>query len=188
MVVEDDPVMRKLTARILEDLDHQPEIHPDGDDAWQAILADPPRIVISDWVMPRMDGLALCTHVRSRKDLPYIYFILVSATRQNAADFRHAVGQGVDDFLSKPLDPDRVWARLHVAQRILTFTTQIGIMGKLIPICSYCRKIRNDEDYWDQLDSVIQQQTGTTFSHGVCPECYERVLREEGLEEPPGPR
>ena len=185
LVVEDDPVMQKLTARILRDLDYQPDVYADGELAWRAILDDPPRIVISDWVMPNLDGLQLCERVRARKDIPYTYFILVSAARQTPEDFRNAVARGVDDFLSKPLDPDRVWARLHVAERILSFTAQIGIMGRLIPICSYCRKIRNDEDYWDQLESFIQQQTGSTFSHGVCPDCYQRIMREEGVPEPP---
>ncbi len=183
LVAEDDKVTTRIILKIIESLGHQAEAYADGDKAWAAYLENPARVVISDWVMPKMDGLALCQNIRKHKDSPYTYFILVSATRQSPDDFRNAVAHGVDDFLRKPLDPDIVWSRLYVAERILGFTKQIGEMGRLIPICAYCKKIRNDHDFWDQVESYIHQHTGDTFSHGICPECYQRIMKEEGLDQ-----
>ncbi len=179
--VDDDPVMRALTRRILQRLGHEPEVFPDAEQAWSAILQRPPRVVISDWIMPQLDGLGLCERIRSRKNVPYTYFILVSAGIEDPGNFDEIFQRGVDDLLTKPLVPQQVWARLHVAERMLNINQQLGAMGKLIPICSYCKKIRNDEDYWDQVETYIQQQTGGTFSHGICPECFERVINEENL-------
>ncbi len=179
--VDDDPVMRKLTHRILTKLGYLPEVFPDAEQAWNAILQRPPRIVISDWIMPQLDGLGLCERIRARQNVAYTYFIIVSADNEDPGVFQEFFDRGIDDLLTKPLVPHQVWARLHVARRMLNINQQLGAMGKLIPICSYCKKIRNDEDYWDQVETYIQQHTGGTFSHGVCPECFERIMRDEKL-------
>jgi hypothetical protein len=82
----------------------------------------------------------------------------------------------VDDFLTKPLDFSELWTRLRVAQRILRYTTQVRQLEEMLPICSYCKKIRDDRNYWQQLESYIGERTGSDFSHSVCPDCYTQVL------------
>jgi hypothetical protein len=71
--------------------------------------------------------------------------------------------------------------RLRVAERILRFTTEIGQLQALIPICAYCSKIRNDKNYWQLVETYIKEQTGSNFSHGICPECTDKYLA--GLKE-----
>jgi sigma-B regulation protein RsbU (phosphoserine phosphatase) len=70
--------------------------------------------------------------------------------------------------------------RLRVAERILGFTSEIRQLKDLIPICAYCRKIRNDGNYWQMVETYISEQTGSNFTHGVCPACAETWLA--GLE------
>ena len=66
--------------------------------------------------------------------------------------------------------------RLRVAHRILEFTTQIRQLKELIPICMYCKRVRDDSDYWQQVESYIHECTGSNFSHGICPECFNKQM------------
>jgi len=83
---------------------------------------------------------------------------------------------GIDDFLTKPLDREAIMMRLRVAERILEFTTQIRQLKELIPICMYCKRVRDDTDYWDQVETYIHTHTGSNFSHGICPECFDKQM------------
>jgi sigma-B regulation protein RsbU (phosphoserine phosphatase) len=174
LIVEDDPVSRKILHRNLTRLGCTVLQASDGAEAWAILQREPVRIVVSDWMMPEMNGLDLCRHVRERADGNYTYFILLTA-RQGEDDYREAMAAGVDDFLTKPLERSELMIRVMVAKRIIKFATQARQLKMLLPICMYCKKIRNDGDYWEKIDEYIHENTGTDFSHGVCPDCYEKV-------------
>ena len=137
------------------------------------------RQIISDWLMPGIDGLELCRRVRKRADTEYTYFILLTANAQGKDEYFEAMQAGIDDFLSKPMDRDTVWMRLRVAERILRYTKEISNLESMLPICSYCKKVRDDNNYWQQVESYIQQQTGASCSHSVCPSCYESIVKPQ---------
>ena len=65
---------------------------------------------------------------------------------------------------------------VRVAERILEFTTQIRVLKELLPICMYCKRIRDDSDYWQQVESYIHTHTGSNFSHGICPDCFQKEM------------
>jgi hypothetical protein len=88
------------------------------------------------------------------------------------------MGAGIDDFLAKPLDREAILMRLRVAERILDFTKQIRALKELIPICMYCKRVRDDADFWQQVESYIHTHTGSNFSHGVCPDCFETQMSD----------
>jgi hypothetical protein len=67
--------------------------------------------------------------------------------------------------------------RLHMAERILRYTAEISLLQDLVPMCSYCHKIREGADYWERVDTYISARTGTHFSHGICPLCYEKEVK-----------
>jgi hypothetical protein len=69
--------------------------------------------------------------------------------------------------------------RLCVAERILEYSRQIRLLKELLPICMYCKKIRDDGNYWEQIESYIHAHTGSHFSHGICPECMGREFGAE---------
>ena len=150
----------------------------DGAEAWEKLLTQPVSVVVSDWMMPELDGLQLCRRIRELTDRDYTYFILLTANHAKRENLAVAMDAGIDDFLQKPLDREEIWMRLRVAERILAFTRQIRQLGELLPICAYCKKIRDDGTYWKQFESYIQEHTGANFSHGVCPDCFEQQLQE----------
>ena len=122
----------------------------------------------------------------------YTYFILLSNQSATGENLDQAITAGVDDFLAKPAKVAELKARLHVAERILNYATQVRQLQEIIPICGYCRKLRDDENYWSQVEEYIGKQTGASFSHGVCPDCYDNVLvpqmQKLGVEPPPYPQ
>lgn len=176
LIAEDDLVSAKVLGGLLQRLGYQVTTARDGDEAWAIFQADPTRLIVSDWMMPGTDGLALCEKVRAHRAIPYTYFILLTANRTTAENYKLAADAGVDDFLTKPIDREALQMRLHVAARILKFTAEIRKLKELIPICVYCRKVRDEEDYWQQVETYIQTETGSRFSHGACPDCYEKEM------------
>ena len=176
LIAEDDPVSVKILQFTLEHYGHEVVAAADGEEAWQIFDHDPVRVVVSDWMMPKVDGLELCKKVRSRPKTDYTYFILLTAINTGRENLRKAMDAGIDDFLTKPLDREAVLMRLRVAERILEFTTQIRQLKELIPICMYCKRVRDDQDYWQQVESYIHAHTGSNFSHGICPECFNKQI------------
>lgn len=179
LAVEDDAVSRAVLRQALRRLGHETVEAADGEAAWEALQAEPFRVVVSDWMMPKVDGLELCRRIRQRPDAEYIYFILLTSRDATEQNQREAADAGVDDFLTKPLDLPELWTRLRVAERILKYTTQVRQLEEMLPICSYCKKIRDDQNYWQQIEGYISERTGSDFSHSVCPDCYQRVLVPE---------
>lgn len=178
LVADDDPVAAKILQRALEFYGHQVIVTADGTEAWEAFDREPVRLVVSDWIMPGIDGLALCQKIRERPKTPYTFFILLTSQETGPENYDLAANAGVDDFLTKPLDRPTIQMRLRVAERILLYTTEIRQLKDLIPICAYCRKIRNDDNYWQMVETYIGEQTGSNFTHGICPECSKNLLAE----------
>jgi CheY-like chemotaxis protein len=184
LVAEDDLVSAKVLGTVLRRLGYDVVMAADGAEAWRLFDAEPTRLVVSDWMMPGLDGLALCDKVRGRGGIPYTYFILLTANQTTPDNYTLATDAGVDDFLTKPIDRAALQMRLRVAERILTFTAEIRQLKELIPICVYCRKVRDEKDYWEQVETYIQKETGSRFSHGACPECCEREIAALSLDGP----
>ena len=176
LAVEDDAVARAVLRQALRCLGHEVVEAGDGEAALEVLQTEPVRVVMSDWMMPRADGLDLCQRIRKRAGAEYIYFILLTSRDATAENQTAAADAGVDDFLTKPLDLPELWTRLRVAERILRYTTQVRQLEEMLPICSYCKKIRDDQNYWQQLEGYISERTGSDFSHSICPDCHTRVI------------
>jgi len=175
LIAEDDDIASRVLEAALLKLGHEPLLATDGEAAWSMLQAQPARVIVSDWRMPLLDGLELCRRVRARRG-EYVYFILLTQMAATEKNLREAMEAGVDDFLGKPIDPSQLWMRLRVAERILGFTTEVQQLESFLPICGYCKNVRDDKNYWQRIEQYLKDRTGTDFSHGVCPDCYDRVL------------
>ena len=177
LIAEDDAVSAKILQFALESAGHEVIVTATGEEAFAAFDHTPVRVIVSDWMMPGLDGLDLCRQVRARPKTEYTYFILLTAIHTGRENLRKAMDAGVDDFLPKPLDREAIMMRLRVAERIIEFATQIRQLKELIPICMYCKKVRDDANFWQGVESYISEQTGSNFSHGICPECFEKHVK-----------
>jgi len=175
LAVDDDAVAALLIEAVLKSLGHDVTLASGGENALVAIGTRAIRLVVSDWQMKGGDGLDLCRRVRATGG-DYVYFILLTQREPSEENERLAMEAGVDDFLTKPVNARELRMRLHVAERILGYTKQVQQLESFLPICSYCKKVRDDRDYWQQIEGYIESRTKTQFSHGICPECYRQIM------------
>ncbi len=177
LIADDDATARNFLHAALRRLQHECVVVPDGRAAWEAYQAVQPSLVLADWVMPGLSGLDLCRMIRAERRQRYTYVILVTAL-SGKGSYLEGMDAGADDFVTKPFDLDEMAARLRVAQRIISLQTQIKQLHGLLPVCSYCRRIR-DDDGWSSLEEYVGRRTEVLLSHSICPSCYHDKVAPE---------
>jgi phosphoserine phosphatase RsbU/P len=192
LIAEDDAVSRRILETLLRNWGHEVVTMLDGEDAWQALRApDAPALAILDVMMPGVDGLEVCRRVRDLGGASPPYIIMLTA-RHGARAIVDGMEAGADDYLTKPYDRDELRVRVQVGVRIVELQTRLAgrvteLEGALehvrqlqgiLPICSYCKKIRGDQDYWQTVESYIADHSEAEFSHGICPNCYETTVKD----------
>ncbi len=201
LVAEDEAVSRRTLEATLQKWGYEVLVVGDGTQATQLLEAEnAPELAILDWMMPGMDGVEVCRKVRKTLRTHPTYIILLTA-RGGRADVVTGLEAGADDYITKPFDAEELRARVQVGGRVVQLQrslanrvrelevalTRVKQLQGLLPICSYCKKIRNDGNYWQQVESYIAERSEAEFSHGICPDCFERFVKPE-LEKMPDPR
>lgn len=170
LIAEDDTVSSYVLAARVRKMGHEVLTAADGNCAWATYQREHPRLVITDWMMPEMDGLELCRRIRSVEHRAYTYIVLLTALSGREKYFE-GMDAGADDFVTKPLETDGLQARLRVAERVVNLQQDVNRLEGLLPICAYCKKIRDGADVWHPLESYMGEKTETAFKHTLCPEC-----------------
>jgi diguanylate cyclase (GGDEF)-like protein len=128
LIAEDDTTSRLLFAATLRKLGHAVTAVENGQKAWEAWRAEAHPLLISDWMMPDMDGLQLCRMIRAEPSLQYTYIILLTAL-DSKGSYLEGMNAGADDFIIKPFDEEHLAARLRVADRILALHQKLHIQA-----------------------------------------------------------
>ena len=195
LIADDDATLRfGLTAQ-LQKWGYEPVVCEDGESARAVLTGDePPRLAILDWSMPGTDGVALCREIRATPALASIYVVLLTA-RDRMDEMVAGLEQGADEYIVKPFEWEVLRARLQsgmriaqlqrsLAQRVEELQSALSTVKQLsglLPICSYCKRIRRDDNYWQQLEAYIAEHSEADFSHGICPPCFEKAKKEYGF-------
>jgi len=192
LVAEDDLVSRRVLTATLEKFGYEIIVATDGAEAWAALQSkDAPKLAILDWMMPEIDGAELCRRVRAKPTETPPYLILLSA-RSDKADVVAGLDAGANDYLTKPFDSTELRARVQVGAHVLELQNNLAVrvgeleaalsqvkqLQGLLPICSYCKKIRDEKNYWQRVDNYLSEHTDVRFSHGICPDCYQNAMAE----------
>jgi phosphoserine phosphatase RsbU/P len=195
LIAEDESVSRRMLEATVSKWGYEVSLACDGNEAWTQLQhpASPPLLIL-DWQMPGIDGIDLCRRIRERRELSSLYVILLTS-RDTKKDLVHGLEAGADDYVTKPFDPEELRARLHVGTRVIGLQHALAerveeleaalyrekqLQG-LLPICCYCKKIRDDSNYWHQVEAYMAQHAQVQFSHSVCPECTEKFKKDMGL-------
>jgi DNA-binding response OmpR family regulator len=196
LIAEDDPISRRVLEAALAKWGYDVVVTCDGVEAWQGLRAkDAPKLAILDWMMPGIDGITICRKARESPDPQPTYIILLTA-KGRREDTVEGLQAGADDYVTKPFDREELHARVQVGVRIVELQgnltnrvrdledalSQIKHLQGLLPICSYCKKIRDDQNYWQQVEKYITEHSEVQFSHGICPDCYEKFVKPELME------
>ena len=176
LVADDEVVARVLLESMLRRLGHEAVSVSDGEAAWEAFRDESFQVLISDWRMPGLDGPELCFRIRERSWARYPYLILITALDKKG-HYQEGMNAGADDFLSKPVDPAEVAARLRVAERVVGLSTENQQLRALLPTCPTCNKIRDENNQWMPLEKFAAKRTGAEFRQRSCPECLAGVAK-----------
>lgn len=193
LIAEDSLVARRLLESTLRRWGHEVVATADGSEAWQAMQASgAPPLAIVDWVMPGMEGPELCRRVRQTPEISSLYLILLTA-KGTPEEIVAGLAIGADDYLVKPFNPEELRARVDAGRRIVELQqsladriheleaalSQVKRLHGLLPICAYCKKIRDDKSYWQEVEGYITKHSEAQFSHAICPGCYEKRVKPE---------
>ena len=191
LIAEDDLTSRRILEAILAKWNYEVIATSDGLEAWQALQTEnAPPIAIIDWMMPGMDGVDFCRKIRQTQTLTSTYIILLTSKAQQE-DVVAGLEAGANDYIRKPFEREELRARIRVGERVVELQTaladrvkmleeaiiKIKTLQGLLPICSYCKKIRNDQDYWQQIETYVAEHTQAEFTHGICPDCLEKHIK-----------
>ncbi len=193
LIADDEATTRHLIQVTLGNWGFEVLTAEDGTEALRILQgSNSPEIALVDWVMPGVDGLEVCRRMRAALPDAPSYIILITA-RGGLENVVQGLEAGADDYVTKPFDPRELRARLHAGARVVQLQKallqrnqelvealkRVKQLQGLLPICSYCKKIRNDRNYWEQVDAYVASHSEAQFSHGVCPDCFEVHLRPQ---------
>ena len=193
LIAEDDTVSRRLLEATLIRWGYEVVVASDGVEAWEALQGDDaPSLAILDWMMPGLDGLEICRRIRKMPSSTPPYLILLTA-KGGREDLVTGLEAGANDYVTKPFNREELRARVQVGVRMLELQqhladrvraleealARVTQLQGLLPICSYCKKIRDDQNYWQQVESYIAEHSQAQFSHSICPDCYEKLVKPE---------
>ena len=192
LIAEDDPVARELLGIFLKEWGYDVLMSGNGNEAWDMLNKHDISIALLDWIMPGKEGIDICREYRKLNDRTYLYIIIITA-KDNREDTVTALNAGADDYIKKPFDENELKSRIQSGERIYRLKTrledkvkelekaikEITELRNLLPICSYCKKVRDDHDYWHQVENYLHSYAGIDFTHSVCPDCMEKYVEPE---------
>ena len=196
LIAEDELIIRTLLGDVLKKSGFEAIKVSNGAEAWNLMQQpDAPPLAILDWMMPGLDGLEVVRRIRAKPTSRPPYLILLTA-RDSKVDLVTGLQAGANDYVSKPFDPRELMARVAVGQRMIDLQDmlaarieelrraleEIKTLRGILPICANCKKIRDDQGYWQQVEVYVHDHTDAQFSHGICPECI-RKLYPDMIEE-----
>jgi DNA-binding response OmpR family regulator len=189
LIAEDDATSRIVLATVLTKDGYDVTATDDGGAAWEVLQRpDAPRLAILDLMMPGIDGLDLVRRVRAIPSTAPPYLIIVS-TKSEKADVISALDAGANDYLTKPFDPGELRARIEVGRRMIEMRfelnekvdelkqalAEVRTLKGIVPICANCKNVRDDQGYWNRVESYLNEHTEADFTHAVCPDCMKRL-------------
>ncbi len=181
LIVDDEKFNIKVLTEFLQN-DYMIMVAKTGEQALKAIQSQtPPDLVLLDILMPEMDGYEICKRIKTDPKSKHIPVIFVTAVSE-AMDAAKGFDLGAVDYITKPFNPVTVQARvnthiqLHTAMRDLKAALeQVEQLSGLLPICAKCKKIRDDKGYWNEVDFYLEKNSQAKFSHGMCPDCSDKL-------------
>jgi len=200
LIAEDEPITRRTLAAALANAGYDVLATADGVAALKALRsADAPKLAVLDWMMPGLDGVEVIRMVRATPAALAPYLIILTA-KEELEDVVAALESGANDFVIKSHDIRELVSRVRVGERVVGLQTELARRAEeaekalahikrlqgLLPICCYCKKIRNDQNYWQEIEHYIHEHSEADFSHGICPDCFEKILKPQMEKHPPG--
>lgn len=167
LAVDDNPKNLQFLSKLLTEEGYEVGVAQDGLQAINFVTKNQPTLILLDIMMPEMDGYEVCRELKSNMITRHIPIIFLTA-KTDTKDIVKGFEAGGVDYILKPFSSEELLARVktHV---------ELNRLRGMLPICSKCKKIRNEDDLWQQIDRYIEEHSEILFSHGLCPECMKNM-------------
>jgi len=187
--VDDDSINLKLIHSVLDQAGFQKlRLFFSSDDMLKEMDTSIPDLILLDIMMPGKSGYNTLEILKTNSKFKHIPVIMITAIQlgEDMEPLRKSFELGAMDYISKPFTPIELTMRvksalkLEKARKDLELAlTRVRSLETLLPICSYCKKIRSDESYWEEVEVYISDHTDTMFSHSICPDCYNKYVKPQ---------
>jgi len=145
-----------------------------------------------DVVLPDMEGHELCRKIKEDPSFRNTFVILISGSKTTSDEQVVGLDEGADGYIARPISNRELLARVNALVRILIVErerdwliaelkealAEIKTLSGILPICSHCKKIRDDSGYWNNVEHYIEHHTDANFTHGICPSCAKELYPE----------
>ncbi len=209
LIVDDDLITQELFKGLLEKQDYNKiQVSSSGEQALELIKDDPPDLILLDILMPGIEGYEVCEKIKADNTTAHIPIIMVTGGAVQADEaIQKSFNAGAIDFITKPIRPMEFLARINsgltikknhdllaneiknrhqieeekekLIKELELALSEVKSLKGIVPICSHCKNIRDDEGYWNKLELYIQKHSEAEFSHGLCPDCSEKLYGGE---------
>jgi DNA-binding response OmpR family regulator len=198
LIVDDEPDIIKILRKYLENHGLGVLTAQNGREALEILHKSDVRLVITDRIMPEMDGIALCRSIRASDISGYVYIIILTISGSKE-DIVNGINAGADDYVTKPFNLEELKVRVDSGLRVLDLEQslhekikeeeilvgelkaaldQVQKLSGMLPICATCKKIRDDKGYWNKIETYICEHSEAKFTHGMCPDCAKEYRSE----------
>ncbi len=209
LIVDDDSITRKMFKGIFEKQGYPDTLLCNsGEQALKQVQKDPPDLILLDIFMPGIGGYETCKRLKENPDTAHIPIIIVTGGPADAEEvIAKSFDAGATDYITKPIRTIEFLARVkssltikrnhdrltdelekrkqaeqknnELIDKLKTALAEIKSLQGILPICASCKRIRDDQGYWNKLEAYIEARSGAAFSHSVCPECAEQLYGDE---------
>ena len=195
MVVDDDPDVLFATTRVVKSEGYQVQNASSGAECRSMVEKDRPDLILLDVMLPDIEGSELCRELKSDPLFQDIFIILISGMKTSSTEQAGGLDGGADGYIARPISNRELAARVNAMVRILLVERErdrliselkeallnVKRLSGLLPICSHCKKIRDDKGYWNQIESYIHAHSEAEFSHSICQECARKYYPDMDL-------
>eukprot|EP01156_Anaeramoeba_ignava_P007199 Anaeramoba_ignava/a351015_14.p2 GENE.a351015_14~~a351015_14.p2 ORF type:complete len:211 (+),score=9.96 a351015_14:935-1567(+) len=184
LVIEDSPTNIQIIGQALKSTDYELAIATNGKEGLQLAINLSPDLILLDIMMPVMDGFQVCERLKKYDQTKNIPVIFLTA-RGNSDDIVKGFQLGAVDYVTKPFNSYELLARIHThitlqktIKELKDALNEVKTLKGLLPICAKCKKVRDDEGYWQSVEKYISYRTEAKFTHSICPDCLQELYPE----------
>ena len=178
LIAEDDRTSRLVLERTITKLGYELSSAEDGAEALTLFPRDRPQVVITDWMMPKLDGLELCRRIREETQNDRYTYLIVLTALGGKRNYLEAMDAGTDDFITKPFDTDELVTRLRVAERIVGMERALSQLEVMVGCCPDCRRVPRKDGKWMTLRQLATVPVPLDRPAARCPACRKAEAKQ----------
>ncbi len=196
LVVDDEPITLFASARLLRSAGYSVFEADSGAACLSLAREKKPDLILLDVQLPDILGYEVCRQIKADAELRQSYVVLLSGVMTSSDNQSEGLEIGADGYLTRPIANRELLARVQAMVRIITAERERDLLIKklqealatiktlsgMLPICAGCKKIRDDQGYWEEVELYVKKHSSAEFTHGICPACCKNLYGDFNLE------